>query len=86
MKPADDSRGYRLADLKWVTDGEHEVADLKPVRIADRHFSQVLCLNPDDSNVRTRIRTDALRYQFAPVRECHDDFLRTVDHMAIGED
>jgi len=75
-----------LTDLEWVADREHEIADLKLVRISDWNNRQERCVHPDHGHIGAGIRTDPPGLQLATIGENHGDLVSTINDMSVGED
>ena len=57
---ADDARGHGLAEAEGIADGDHEIADLELVGVADRQRDQVVRLDLQHGDVGPGIAADQL--------------------------
>ena len=64
---ADDARRHRVLQAERVADRDHEVADLQPVRIAERDVGQAFGLDLEQRDVDGPVGADHLAREIAPV-------------------
>ncbi len=84
----DDARRHRLADAEGIADGEHDIADLDRIRIAEGEMGKLLLAIVDAQNgeVRAFVGKDELRLELAPVGERDGELVAALDDMEIGDD
>ena len=82
---ADDARGHGLAEAERIADGDHEIADLEILRIAERQRGEVLGFDLHQGHVGAGVAADQLRLEGAAVLERHHDLLPVLDHVVVGE-
>src|SRR5215831_11623575 len=85
VQSADYPGSHGLADLEWIADGEHEVADLDLVGIADGNSGEVLGGNLDDRNDGIRISRDQLSGQFPSIGESNGNFFGMLYDVIVGD-
>src|SRR5262249_12148794 len=77
---ADDSRGYGLAESKWITDREDKIADLQPVGIAHRNRGQIAAGDLQHSNIGFGVASDQPCFELSIVLG------RDLDAVAVFRD
>ena len=83
----DDAAGRRLPDAERIADGEHQVADLERVGIADRdHRKRLRQFDLEHGEVEQLVLQEQLALEFAAVggRDLHR--VGILDHVEIGDD
>ena len=66
-------------------DGDHEIADLEPVGIAQIEAGQRLGPHPQDGDVGIGVGADQMGDQLAPVAQGDDDLLGAGDDVIVGQ-
>ena len=82
---ADDPRGHGLAQPERVADRQHEIADLQPVGIAERHRGQIVGRDLQHRDVGLRIAADQLCRETPVVLGRDLDLCRVLDDMTVGQ-
>ena len=85
----DDAAGHRLADAERIADGEHEIADLETVRIAelDRGEFDAARVEPQHREIGLLVLENDLGRELPPVAERHGDLgiAAALNHMVVGD-
>ncbi len=87
---ADDPRGDRERQRRRelsprVADGEHELADGKPLRVAQRHRGQVLTRDLQDRDVGCRVPADQLGGILPTIEQLDRDLFGVSDHVVVRQ-
>ena len=85
-QPRDYAAGHRLADAERVADGQHEIADLERIGIADRdHRKRLRRFDLEHGEVEQLVLEQHLALEFAAVggRDLH--IVGIADDVIIGE-
>ena len=71
-----------------IADGEHKIAHLQLVGIAEWQSGELLALGVDlqHGKIGARIGKDDLGFEFAPVGQRDPDVLAAFDDMVVGDD
>jgi hypothetical protein len=69
----------------WIADGDGELAHAQLVRIAQPRRLEIRCINPDDGQIRLRIRANDSRLRVPAISQRHFNPVRAVNHVAVGE-
>jgi hypothetical protein len=86
---ADDARGdgERQAFAERVADGQHPLADLLLVAVAQgRRLQVVHALDLEHGDIGVGIGAHHLRAELTPVEQAHRDPVGVLDHVIVGED
>ncbi len=76
-----------LRETDRIADGEHDVTDAQPVRVAERHHGEVaLEVELQDGEIGFRIPSDDLRLGDPTVGELGADQVGRCDHVVIRDD
>ncbi len=83
-----DAVGDGLADAERIADGEHHVADLQRVGIAEIGRGEALAavLDAQHGEIGARILEDEIGVEFALVGESDLDLVRILDDVIVGDD
>ena len=86
----DDAARHRLADAERIADGEHEIADLETVRIAelDRGELHAARIEPQHGEIGLLVLEDDLGGKLPPVGERHGDLgiAAPLNDVVVGDD
>ena len=74
------------ADRQAVADGQHRVAHVDLLRVAQAHGGQALGLDAQHRHVGHRVQAQHLGREFAPVAELDGHVLGVAHHVRIGQD
>src|ERR1019366_1977528 len=66
---ADDARGHRLADAEGVADGEHDVAALQVIDVAEGDHRQLVEIDLQHRDIGIGVGADRARLGAAPIAE-----------------
>ena len=81
---------HRLADAERIADGEHEIADLETVGIAelDRGELDAVRVEPQHGEIGLLVLENDLGRELAPVGERHGDLglAAALDDVVVGDD
>jgi hypothetical protein len=69
-----------------VADGDHEIADLEPRRVAERHLREPLGRHFEHRDVRRHVAADHRGGEIAPVLQRDGDFGCVINHMRVCND
>ncbi len=82
---ADDAAGHGLADTKGVADGQHRVAHLQGLGIAQGDGGQALQVDFEHGQVGFGVGANDLGARTAAIGEHHLDLVHAIDHMVVGQ-
>ena len=86
----DDAARHRLADAERIADGEHEIADLETVRIAelDRGELHAARIEPQHGEIGLLVLEDDFGGKLPPVGERHGDLgiAAPLNDVVVGDD
>ncbi|RMS10049.1 hypothetical protein ALP75_202553 [Pseudomonas syringae pv. actinidiae] len=74
-----------MIETERRTDRQDPLAHFERVGITQPGGRQVLALDLQHGDIGARVGADQLGFQFAAVREAHENFVGTVDHMIVGQ-
>ena len=83
---ADDAHRHRLADAERVADGEHDVADLRVVGVAERRGLEVGRGDFHEREVARLVGADDFRVERASVVQIDVNLVRAVHDVVVGQD
>ena len=83
---ADDARGHGLTDTKRVADGQHHIAHLQVLGLAQHDDRQFVELDLEQGQVGVRVCADDLGCSASTVGQGDFDVVGVFDHMVVGED
>ena len=74
-----------MIEAERRTDGQHPLAYLERIRLAQLDRGQVLAFDLEQRHVGARIGADQLGFQLAAVGKAHDDLVGVGHHMVVGQ-
>ena len=83
---ADDARGDREVEAEGRADGQHPLADVQRLGVADRDGGQVRAVDLEHRHVRARVGADDLGDELAAVVEPHHDLVGVGHDVVVGQD
>jgi hypothetical protein len=83
---AHDAHGNGLADAERIADGQHDVADLNGVGVAERKGLQVGGLHLEQRQIAWLIGADESRVERAAVGQVDVDVVCAFDDVIVGQD
>ena len=82
----DDTGSYSRGKIERVTYRQYPLSYFQGIRIAHGDGREIVSLDLDQSQIRIRVGTDHATFELAVVIQLNDNFVRTVDHVIIGDD
>jgi len=87
LQRADDAHRYSLSDPERVADSQHDVADMRLVRLSEGNRRKVVAdIHLDHGEIRVRVGAHDMALGGAAVSECDFDLVGGLHHVMVGQD